>query len=248
VLTVQQIVYDFSGRVALITGATGGLGQSVVRAFTEAGAVVVGVGSHAGEKREAAIRSILTDDANKRFTLRTANALEDASVAQVVNDALTQHGRLDILVNGIGGYHAGEPVTELPLESWQRMLDLNLRPTFLFSKYATRAMVAQHWGRIVNVSSRAAHSGRKNAAAYATAKNAVITLTEAQAEEVRDAGVTVNAILPSIIDTPTNRTNMPNADTSRWPTADQVARVVLFLASDDAGLINGASIPVYGLA
>jgi NAD(P)-dependent dehydrogenase (short-subunit alcohol dehydrogenase family) len=98
------------------------------------------------------------------------------------------------------------------------------------------------------VSSRAARSGRKNAAAYATAKNAVITLTEAQAEELRDAGVTVNAILPSIIDTPANRTAMPNADASRWPTAEQVARVALFLASDDAGLISGASIPVYGRA
>ena len=82
----------------------------------------------------------------------------------------------------------------------------------------------------------------------ATAKNAVITLTEAQAEELRAAGVTVNVILPSIIDTPANRAAMPDADTSRWPTAEQVARVILFLASDDAGLISGAAIPVYGRA
>jgi NAD(P)-dependent dehydrogenase (short-subunit alcohol dehydrogenase family) len=128
------------------------------------------------------------------------------------------------------------------------MFALNLRPTFLFSKYAARAMAEQNWGRIIHVSSRAARSGRKNAAAYATAKNAVITLTEAQAEELRDAGVTVNAILPSIIDTPANRAAMPTADTNRWPTAEQIARVALFLASDDAGLINGASIPVYGRA
>lgn len=247
-LNTQHIVYDFSGRVAVITGATGGLGPSVVRAFAEAGAVVIGIGSHEDKKHEATIRALLTEDTNTRFTLRAVNAMEDASVARVVDAVVAEHGRLDILVNGIGGYHAGEAVTDLPLESWQRMLDLNLLPTFLFSKYAARAMTTQHWGRIINVSSRAARSGRKNAAAYATAKNAVITLTEAQAEEVRGAGVTVNAILPSIIDTPTNRADMPGADTSRWPTADQVARVMLFLASDDAGLINGASIPVYGLA
>lgn len=242
----QEVTYDLSGRVALVTGATGGLGPSVVQAFIEAGAVVVGIGSRTGGEREAAIRALLADNGNGRFTLVAADAMDEARVAEVVADTQATHGRLDILVNGIGGFHAGEPVTQTPLATWQRMFDLNLRPAFLFSKYATRAMVSQNWGRIINLSSRAAHTGRKNAAAYAIAKNAVITLTEAQADEVRDAGVTVNAILPSIIDTPTNRAAMPNADTSRWPTADQVARVVLFLASADAGLISGASIPVYG--
>lgn len=244
----QQISYDFAGRVALVTGATGGLGPAVVRAFLDAGAIVAGVASRAGAEREAPIRTGLSADANGRFSLLAANALDEASVAQVVNDVIAMHGRLDVLVNGIGGFHAGEPVTELTLDVWQRMLDLNLRPTLLFSKYAGRVMAAQHGGRIINMSSRAARSGRKNAAAYATAKNAVITLTEAMADEVRNSGVTVNAILPSIIDTSGNRAAMPNADTSHWPTAEQVARVVLFLASEDAGLISGASIPVYGLA
>jgi NAD(P)-dependent dehydrogenase (short-subunit alcohol dehydrogenase family) len=96
------------------------------------------------------------------------------------------------------------------------------------------------------VASRSAYSGRKNAAAYAVSKRAVITLTETQAEEMRGSGVTINAIVPSIIDTPANRAGMPTADTSRWPAPDQVARVVLFLASGDAALISGAAIPVYG--
>lgn len=247
-MEVRRVVYDFTGRVALITGATGGLGPAVARAFLDAGAVVVGIGLHVEAEREAAMRAGLSAEANGRFSLLAANALDEANVAQVINDVLAKHGHLDMLVNGIGGYHAGEAVTELPLDAWQRMLDLNLRPTLLFSKYAGRAMAAQHSGRIINVSSRAAHSGRKNAAAYATAKNAVITLTEAQADELRDAGVTVNVILPSIIDTQSNRAAMPSADTSRWPTVDEVARVILFLASDDAGLISGASVPVYGRA
>jgi NAD(P)-dependent dehydrogenase (short-subunit alcohol dehydrogenase family) len=240
--------YDLAGRVALVTGVTGGLGPAVARMFAAAGAVVVGISSRMDEEREKSIRSLLDSNGNDRLSLMAVDATDEASVARVVADTRAAHGHIDILVNGIGGFHAGEPVTQTPLESWEHMFALNLRPTFLFSKYAARAMADQRWGRIINVSSRAARSGRKNAAAYATAKNAVITLTEAQAEELRDAGVTVNAILPSIIDTPTNRTAMPNADASRWPTAEQVARVALFLASDDAGLISGASIPVYGHA
>ena len=247
-MSERQVVYDFTGQVALITGATGGLGPAVVRALLDAGALVVGAGTEAGGEREREMRAQIAKDANDRFTLVAADAMDEASVAQVVSDIVTRQGRLDILVNGIGGYHAGESVAETPLGAWQHMLDLNLRSTFLFSKYAARHMSEQRGGRIVNVSSRAAWSGRKNAAAYATAKNAVITLTEAQAEELRAAGVTVNVILPSIIDTPANRAAMPDADTSRWPTAEQIARVILFLASDDAGLISGAAIPVYGRA
>ncbi|HEY7339625.1 MAG TPA: SDR family NAD(P)-dependent oxidoreductase [Ktedonobacterales bacterium] len=245
---MRPTVYDFSGRVALVTGATGGLGPAVVRAFIEAGAVVVGISSRMDEEREGAIRSLLDNTGNDRLTLVALDATDEASVAQVVADTRSAHGHVDILINGIGGFHAGEPVTQTPLETWEHMFILNLRPTFLFSKHAARAMADQSWGRIINFSSRAARSGRKNAAAYATAKGAINTLTEAQADELRDAGVTVNAILPSIIDTPANRTAIPTADTSRWPTAEQVARVALFLASDDAGLISGASIPVYGRA
>lgn len=247
-MAMYLTTYDLSGRVALVTGATGGLGPAVVRAFIAAGASVVGTSSHADEERERAIRSLLDSNGNDRLSLVAVDATDEASVARVVDDTREAHGRLDILVNGIGGFYAGEPVTQTSLEAWERMFALNLRPPFLFSKYAARAMADQNWGRIINVSSRAARSGRKNAAAYATAKNAVITLTEAQAEELRDVGVTVNAILPSIIDTPANRAAMPTADTSRWPTAEQIARVALFLASDDAGLISGASIPVYGRA
>ena len=247
-MSEHQVTYDFSGRVALVAGATGGLGPAVIRAFVDADAVAVGVASEMGQEREGPIRAHLSGEANERFTLLAADALDEASVARVVNEVQTRHGRLDILVNAIGGYHGGEPVTAMALDAWEHMLDLNLRPTFLFSKYAGRLMASRNWGRIINVSSRAARAGRKNAAAYATAKNGVITLTEAQADELRDAGVTVNAILPSIIDTLANRAAMPSADTSRWPTPDQITRVVLFLASDDAELISGASIPVYGRA
>jgi NAD(P)-dependent dehydrogenase (short-subunit alcohol dehydrogenase family) len=128
------------------------------------------------------------------------------------------------------------------------MLELNLIPTFLLAKYAAREMARNHWGRIVNVASRAAVSGQRNASAYAVAKGGVVTLTEAQAEETRDQGITVNAVLPSIIDSPANRKAMPSAAFDRWPKPEEIARIIAFLASDDAALISGASIPVYGLA
>ncbi|HKB47819.1 MAG TPA: SDR family oxidoreductase, partial [Ktedonobacterales bacterium] len=143
---------------------------------------------------------------------------------------------------------AGQPITGLELATWHQMQEVNAQTAFLLAKHAARAMVQQNWGRIIHVSSRGARSGRRNAAAYAVAKAAVLALTEIQAEELRDAGITVNAILPSIVDTPSNRASMPSADFSRWPKAEEVARVLLFLASEDARLISGAAIPVYGTA
>jgi NAD(P)-dependent dehydrogenase (short-subunit alcohol dehydrogenase family) len=183
---------------------------------------------------------------NTRITYEVADVGDEASVEALILKVTHDHGALDAVVNTVGGFAAGQPVINLSLETWEAMLSLNARTAFLVSKYAGRAMAQRRAGRIINVSSRSAYSGRKNAAAYAISKRAVITLTEAQAEEMRGLGVTVNAIVPSIIDTPANRAGMPTADMSHWPTPEQVARVVLFLASDDATLISGAAIPVYG--
>jgi len=244
---LPQAHYSFTGRVVLIPGGLGGIGEAVCRAFVEAGATVVAAG---GEDRAGALAALQAQlgEAGGRLTYERANALDEGEVEALVWRVVERHHRLDVLVNLVGGWMAGEPVTGIELATWQRMLDVNLRAAFLLSKHAARPMVQQHWGRIIHVSSRGARSGRRNAAAYAVAKNAVLTLTEVQAEELRDEGVTVNAILPSIVDTPANRSSMPGADFSRWPKADEVARVLLFLASEDAKLISGASIPVYGMA
>lgn len=250
---MQHNTYDLSGRVALVTGALGGLGPAVVVTLLQAGAQVVGV-SHAerpdalDEIERQADMGALDQAARERFSLRVADALDEASVEQLVAGVVAASGKLDIAVNIVGGFAMGQPVTELDAGVWDRMLSLNARSTFLVSKYAARPMQAQQWGRIVNVASRSAFQGRRNAAAYAVAKGAVVTLTQAQAEELRDAHVTVNAIVPSIVDTPANRAAMPNAEASRWPTPQAIARVIAFLASDDAALINGAAIPVYGMA
>jgi NAD(P)-dependent dehydrogenase (short-subunit alcohol dehydrogenase family) len=228
--------YALHDRVALVSGASGALGAAVVEAFAASGARVVGV-----TRTEPPQPS-----SGARINYEVADVGNESSVAMLIAKVVRDHGSLDIVVNTVGGFAAGQPVTDLPLDTWEGMWSLNTRTAFLVSKYAGRVMAERHAGRIINVASRSAYSGRKNAAAYAVSKRAVITLTEAQAEEMRGLGVTVNAIAPSIIDTLANRAGMPSTDTSRWPTPEQVARVVLFLASDDAALISGATIPVYG--
>jgi len=239
--------YDLAGRVALITGASGGLGPAVVQAFVEAGASVEAVARTPQTEEYAAMRGQRSAKSGM-LNLQIADVLDEESVRALVERVTQSRGRLDIALNLVGGYAAGQPITELPYERWQQQLDLNLRTAFMVSKYAARPMTQQGWGRIINLSSRAAFSGRRNAAAYAVAKSAVITLTEAQAEELRDAGVTVNALVPSIIDTPANRKGIPGAQFDNWPKPEEIARVLLFLASDDAALISRAAIPVYGRA
>lgn len=239
--------YDLAERVVVVTGASGGLGPAVVRAFIEAGASVEAV-AHTPQSDEYEDLRRQLGDAAERLSLQAADVLDEDEVSALVERVVQQRGRLDIALNLVGGFAAGQPITELPYERWQQMLDLNLRSTFLVSKYVARPMIQQGWGRIINLSSRSAFRGRRNAAAYAVAKSAVITLTEAQAEELQETGVTVNALVPSIIDTPANRKGMPNASFDRWPKPDEIARVLLFLASADSSLINGAAIPVYGRA
>ena len=243
----QRTHYDLTGRVAVIPGGLGGLGQAVTQEFIEAGAVVVAVGSSEHAETITRLRARL-GEGSERFFFERADAGDEAQVEAMTWSVVERHHRLDVLVNLVGGWQAGQPVSSLELATWRDMLDQNLNTAFLLSKYAARPMIQQQWGAILHVSSRGALSGRRNAAAYAVAKNAMLTLMEVQSEELRGENVTVNAILPSIIDTPANRANMPTADFSRWLKAEDVARVLLFLASDDARLISGASIPVYGQA
>ncbi len=238
---------DFSNKVAVLTGAGGGWGRAVVVAFLNAGASVV-----VAERPEVCATQeswkAELGDAGKRLTLLPANVFDEASVEGLVREVLAQHAHLDVLVNMVGGFAAGQPVHEMDLETWEHMLQLNLRSTFLCSKHASRPMIQQRWGRIINISSRAGVQPGPKAAAYAASKAAVISLTESQAEELKNDFITVNAVLPSIVDTPANRQAMPNADFSRWPRGEEIAPVIVFLASEEAKLISGAAIPVYGRA
>ena len=168
--------------------------------------------------------------------------------------ALGRFGRIDVLANAIGGYRAGQPVHETPLDTWDFMLNLNARTAFVLSRAVVPAMLAQGSGKIVHVAARAALrstasfavAGAANAAAYSASKAAMVRLVESLADELRHNQINVNCVLPGTIDTPQNRESMPKADHSRWVPPEAIADVILFLASDAARAVNGAAVPVYG--
>ncbi len=238
---------DFAQRVVVIPGGGGGWGRKVVEAFLGAQATVVVVERAEVTHNLEAWKAGLGEHAARLHAV-PSNVFDEAAVEHTMQEVVQRHGRLDVLVNMVGGFAAGQPVDQLDLETFERMLNLNLRSTFLCSKYAARPMRQQHWGRIINIASRSGVQPSPKAAAYAAAKAAVISLTEAQAEELKQEMITVNAVVPSIVDTPANRQAMPDADFSRWPKGEEIAAVILFLASEEAKLISGAAIPVYGRA
>ncbi len=228
-----------TGRVVIVSGGAGGVGLAITRRFADGGDQVFVV-----ERHEA--HGNIAPHLNEQISFIPADVTDEASVSTTLDDLQTQTGRIDVLVNVVGGYMAGQPVHELPVATWDAMMQLNLRTAFLMAKHAARLMIPRDWGRIINFSARAARDTAANAGAYAVSKAGVLALTEVQAKELLPFHITVNAVLPSIVDTPANRQAMPDADFARWPKADEIAQVVQFLASDAAKLISGAGIPVYG--
>jgi len=160
---------------------------------------------------------------------------------------MEKFGRIDVLVNTVGGYAAGDAVHQTDYEQFDFMINLNLKTAVLACQAVIPIMVEKKGGKIINIGSRAGLKGGANSAAYSASKAAVIRLTESISAEVRAEGINVNCVLPGIIDTPQNREAMPKANFSHWVTPQSIARVILFLASDDAKDIHGVSVPVYGL-
>ncbi len=236
-------MFDFSDEVALVTGAGGNLGGAVARAFYASGASVVLV-DRSIERLTALYPSEQFVPARVHFAV--ADLADEASVTALVTGALDRFGRIDILANTVGGYRAGTPVHETPLETWEFMLTLNARTAFLISKAVIPTMLAQKYGKIVHVAARGGLAGTARHSAYAASKSAVIRLVETLAAELRHEGINVNCVLPGTIDTPQNRAEAPGADYSKWVAPEDIANVILFLASDAARAVNGAAVPVYG--
>ncbi len=227
----------FSGKNCLITGAAGNLGRAVAQAFASEGASLILMDHH-----DEHLRSAYGDEgAGKRF------ALADLRDAQSVARALPAGTRIDILCNIAGGFRMGQPVHETPEDTWDLMLGLNAKSVINCARAVVPGMLAAGHGKIVNIAALAGLSGKANMGAYSASKSAVIRLTESMSAELRDKGINVNCILPSTIDTPQNRADMPKADPRRWVAPEALAEVVLFLASDAARAIHGAAIPVSGL-
>ena len=223
-----------SGRRIIVLGASGGLGRAVTERFRADGALVVAAGSRIPAK----------PDRQEQVEYVAVDALDEGSVSA----ALATAPPAQAVVNLIGGYTPPQGLPMLDIAVLRRQLELNLVTAAIVTKYAIPVLAAQAGGSIVHVSSRVATQKGDNGFAYSVSKLGVVRLVEAAAEEGRDQGVRVNCIMPSIIDTPANRAAMPDAKHHRWPKPAQIAAVLAFLVSDDAALISGAAIPVYGLA
>jgi NAD(P)-dependent dehydrogenase (short-subunit alcohol dehydrogenase family) len=222
------------GRRIVVLGGTGGLGRAVVERLRGDGASVI-----VADTRLPALQ-----DRREDLEYRTVDALDESSVAA----ALGAEPPPQAVVNLIGGYTPPQPVSELDIDVLRKQLELNLVTAAIVTKYATPVLAAQGGGTIVLVSSRVATGNGENGFAYSVSKLGVLRLVEAAAAEGRELGVRVNCIMPSIIDTPANRAAMPSAHHDRWPKPSELAAVLAFLVSDDAALISGAAIPVYGRA
>lgn len=233
-----------AGRVGVVTGGAGSLGRWVV-----------GELAHRGDRIHLPTRPRGTDgglldflvdefgeDAAARVSVADCDVTDPEAVERFFAGVTDAEGRLEILVNGVGGFTMG-PLEETEAGTWRRMIELNATSAFLCSRAAAPAMGRGGWGRIVNVASMPAlERGASGMSAYAPAKAALLNLTYTLAAELRPEGITVNAVVPTIIDTAANREAMPDADRSTWLHPREIARVVAFLASDDGGAANGAAI------
>ena len=217
------------GKVILITGGAGALGQTVVRAFVSAGASVI-----LGDLNPVQLPGV---------TALKADFTDQTQVRGLVNEVIQSSGRLDALVNLIGGFATGR-VVDTDVSLWQRMLAMNLTSAFLLSQAVLPSMLERRQGRIVHVAAQAALEPFPGAAAYIVSKAGLVALIRTLSKELNGSGVTVNGVLPITIDTPANRKAMPEADLSKWARPESIARTLAFLASDDANQINGALIPL----
>lgn len=219
-------------KVVIVTGGLGALGKAVCQAAGAAGATVIAVDRIAGAVPAGAHSARVLDLGDARAT--------QAGMAAIAAD----HGRVDALVNIAGGFR-WETLAEGSLDSWDQLYQVNLRSAVSACR-AALPHFPRHGGRIVNIGAAGAVKAAAGMGAYAASKSGVARLTEALAEELKARDITVNAVLPSIIDTPANRADMPDADFSRWVTPQALARVIVFLLGEDATPVTGALIPVTG--
>jgi NAD(P)-dependent dehydrogenase (short-subunit alcohol dehydrogenase family) len=234
---------NFSGKIALVAGGTGGLGKAVSLAFLQEGAKVF-----VSYRRQEEFTALQSEAGHNAASLegQPTDVTDENATAALVAGILARHGQLDALVNTVGGYAGGVKLWELETKVFEQMLALNLRSGYALVRAAVPAMLKQGHGAIVNVAAKAAFDHAAGASAYAASKAAALAMIDSLAADLKGTGVRANSVLPNIIDTEANRRAMPNADFSAWPKPEEIARVILFLCSDESKLIHGAAVPVYG--
>lgn len=236
-------MFDFTGKVVMITGAIGNLGTVLARSFQASHAQLALIDR--GKDRLKQTFSDLVGDPDYML-VNCADLMDENEVEASVVEAFRHFGRIDVLVNTVGGFRAGKMLHETPLETLEFMLDLNAKSVFLACQKVIPRMLEGESGMIINMAARPGLEGRVGMAAYSASKSAVLRFTESMAAELKDQGINVNCVIPGTIDTLPNRDAMPEADFDTWVKPESLADVILFLASDAARDIHGAAIPVYG--
>ncbi len=230
-------------KVAIITGAVGNLGAATARLFQNQGARTVLV-DRSQERVTEAFKTLA--DSPDHVLAGGIDLTDPVSLSKLMEQTTERFGRVDILVNTVGGYRGGKPVHETELADWDFLFGINLRTTLLCCKTVIPAMLKQSSGKIINIAGRDALAGSADYAAYSASKSAVLRLTESLAAELKASNINVNAIMPGTIDTPQNRAAVPNGEYAKWVPPEAIAEVIAFLASDASRAINGAALPVYG--
>lgn len=231
---------DFGNQTVLVTGAAGNLGRAVAAAFERLGARLVLV----DRARDSLVNAFGEEGERRLFAV--ADLLDATQVGAAADAAVSRFGRIDVLCNVAGGFRMGPAVHETTDQDWNFLFDLNSRSLLHAVRAVVPRMQAAGGGKIVNVAANSALKGVARMGAYCASKDVVIRMTEAMAAELRDDNINVNCVLPSIIDTPENRSAMPDADASKWVAPEALADVIVFLASDAARAIHGAALPVVG--
>jgi NAD(P)-dependent dehydrogenase (short-subunit alcohol dehydrogenase family) len=236
-------MFDFSKKVVMVSGAIGQLGIAITQAFQSANANLALVDR--GEDRLKKVFPKLVDLPNY-LLVDCADLMDEKAVEQAVSKTINHFGRIDVLVNTVGGFRAGKMLHETPLETWDSLINLNARSVFIACQKVIPHMLNQRSGKIINIAARPGLEGQPGLAAYSASKSAVVRLTESMSAELKDNAINVNCIIPGTIDTPRNREVSPEADFSTWVSPESLAEVILFLSSNAARDIHGAALPVYG--
>jgi len=234
---------DFERACVVVTGATGNLGNAVVRAYLEAGAhVAIPVRDTAkADELRASLGPLIGDAGDPRLLAVEADLADRPSMDAFVERVLRAWGRIDVLANLAGGFGTG-PADDLA--KMRALWEQNVASVIVSTAACLVPMRARGYGRIVSVAAGSALKGGRNTAGYSMAKGAVVRWTEALAAETKDQGITANAILPSTIDHPVNRANMPKADPKTWVQPEEAAALILFLTSREASGVTGTAIPI----
>jgi len=234
---------DFSDKVIIVTGPGGNLGSAVIKRFKPENPSFVLLDRHSERLNQRFPELAKTTG---HLLIPDIDLVNQESVHAAIQKAINTFGHIDCVIHTAGGFQMGEQVHEITAESWNHMMDLNVKTLLNISRSVIPQMIHQQSGKIITIGARPSFSGKARMGAYSAAKTAVLRLTESMSAELKSKGINVNCVIPGTIDTPDNRQAMPDADTSRWVSPESLADVIYFLCSRAANDIHGSAIPVYG--